>query len=161
MELLLPPEEYSKCQAANVEIIAGAGGLEAAMFARNLFDMYAAFARQHGWEFCPENGSSETDHDPIHHTNILITSPDTADSAYNRLRWEAGVHRVQRVPVTSKLNKIHTSTVAVTILPSLDDVSPYNIYSHMFSSHLKQLSRLSVKYVSITFCLLTLDECIC
>lgn len=123
IDLLLPPDNFADCSAVNMELIAGAGGLEAAMFARDLYTMYEALAKEHNWRFTPEAEGSCSDKDPIHHSNILIESLSPNDFLFARLRWEAGVHRVQRIPTTSKLNKIHTSTVAVTILPSLENVS--------------------------------------
>uniref|UniRef100_A0A5K3FB30 RF_PROK_I domain-containing protein n=1 Tax=Mesocestoides corti TaxID=53468 RepID=A0A5K3FB30_MESCO len=122
LSLLLPPDRYADCAAVNMELIAGAGGLEAAMFARDLFTMYATYARQRGWNFSPQCAPTEAaSESPINHVSVLIESMDPDDPVYARLHWEAGVHRVQRVPTTSKLNKIHTSTVAVTVLPVVDE----------------------------------------
>ncbi|KAL5972011.1 Peptide chain release factor 1 [Taenia solium] len=127
MELLLPPDPTAQYSAVRLQLIAGAGGLEAAMFARDLFTMYAAYARHRGWRFASDDdgGAIETAigaDSPIHHVEVRVDSSDPTDPVYPYLRWEAGVHRVQRVPLTSKLNKIHTSTVAVTILPVIDEV---------------------------------------
>uniref|UniRef100_A0A915EWB8 Prokaryotic-type class I peptide chain release factors domain-containing protein n=1 Tax=Echinococcus canadensis TaxID=519352 RepID=A0A915EWB8_9CEST len=125
MELLLPPDPTAQYSAVRLQLIAGAGGLEAAMFARDLFTMYAAYARYCGWQFASDDDGGATGaavgaDSPIHHVEVRVESSDPVDPVYPRLRWEAGVHRVQRVPLTSKLNKIHTSTVAVTILPVID-----------------------------------------
>nr|CDS23598.1 peptide chain release factor 1 [Echinococcus granulosus] len=126
MELLLPPDPTAQYSAVRLQLIAGAGGLEAAMFARDLFTMYAAYARYCGWQFASDDDGGATGaavgaDSPIHHVEVRVESSDPVDPVYPRLRWEAGVHRVQRVPLTSKLNKIHTSTVAVTILPVIDE----------------------------------------
>nr|VZI37939.1 unnamed protein product [Spirometra erinaceieuropaei] len=143
--LLLPPETFSDLPTVTMELIAGAGGLEAAMFARDLFKMYHAYAQHQGWRFLVQEGSgggnrdveaeSERD-DPISYTSILIESLTPDEPLYSKLRWEAGVHRVQRVPTTSKLHKIHTSTVAVTVLPALDERRNVHHY-HGDTSHAK------------------------
>lgn len=124
MNLILPPDPTSDWSTVRLELIAGAGGLEAAMFARDLFNTYMAYANHRGWRISSEDmsGGALEDDTPIHHIEVCVESPDPKDSVYAHLRWEAGVHRVQRVPLTSKLNKIHTSTVAVTILPVIDEV---------------------------------------
>ncbi|KAL5111441.1 hypothetical protein TcWFU_001735 [Taenia crassiceps] len=126
MELLLPPDPTAQYSAARLQLIAGAGGLEAAMFARDLFTMYAAYARHRGWRLAyDDDGVAETADgtgSPIYHVEVCVDSSDPTDPVYPCLRWEAGVHRVQRVPITSKLSKMHTSTVAVTILPVIDEV---------------------------------------
>lgn len=122
----MPPDTNASCNSIRLQLIAGAGGLEAAMFARDLFNMYEAYISQRGWSISPGdsalNALSDTDC-PIHNTEVIVESPNPMDGVYARLRWEAGVHRVQRVPVTSKLNKIHTSTVAVTVLPVINEVN--------------------------------------
>ncbi|VDO04056.1 unnamed protein product [Rodentolepis nana] len=124
LELILPPDPNAFCSSVRLQLIAGAGGLEAAMFARDLFNMYEAYIIQRGWSIYPGEGGinalSDTDC-PIHNTEVIVEASDPSDTVYTCLRWEAGVHRVQRVPVTSKLNKIHTSTVAVTVLPAVDE----------------------------------------
>ncbi|BHF59845.1 hypothetical protein SprV_0100280600 [Sparganum proliferum] len=130
IDLLLPPDTFADLPTVTMELIAGAGGLEAAMFARDLFKMYHAYAQQQGWRFLVQEGpgagnrdvEAESDRDdPISYTSILIESLTPDEPLYSKLRWEAGVHRVQRVPTTSKQHKIHTSTVAVTVLPALDE----------------------------------------
>lgn len=134
MELLLPPDPTAQYSAARLQLIAGAGGLEAAMFTRDLFTMYAAYARHRGWRLASDDdcGATETAvgaDGPIHHLEVRVDSSDPTDPVYPCLRWEAGVHRVQRVPLTSKLNKIHTSTVAVTVLPVIDEVGDLFYFS--------------------------------
>ena len=94
------------------------------MFARDLLTTYMAYARHRGWRVSSdiEGVAALEDDSPIHSIEVCVESPDPSESVYSQLRWEAGVHRVQRVPITSKLNKIHTSTVAVVILPVIDVV---------------------------------------
>lgn len=126
LDLLLPPDPNSAGTTIRLQLIAGAGGLEAAMFARDLFNMYKAYVSHRGWSISHgDNGvNALKDADcPIHNTEVIIEASEPSGRAYACFRWEAGVHRVQRIPATSKLNKIHTSTVAVTVLPAIDEVS--------------------------------------
>jgi peptide chain release factor 1 len=100
-----------------MEIRAGAGGEEASLFAGDLFRMYARFAERHGWK-----------------VEVLESSPSARGGfreiilaiqgrgAYRRLRYESGVHRVQRVPVTESAGRIHTSTATVAVLPEAEEV---------------------------------------
>src|SRR3989344_6765276 len=85
-----------------MEIRAGAGGDEASIFARELADMYVSFARNQGWKVAELDNLSYEIH---------------GKDAYKKLRFETGVHRVQRVPGTEKSGRIHTSTASVAILP--------------------------------------------
>ncbi|VDM34458.1 unnamed protein product [Hydatigera taeniaeformis] len=137
MELLLPPDPTAKCNSVRLQLIAGAGGLEAAMFARDLFVMYEAYAYHRGWRLASitDLGARESAvgaDSPIHHVEVRVESSSPIDPLYPYLRWEAGVHRVQRVPLTSKLNKIHTSTVAVTILPVEVELDPEDLEWEVF-----------------------------
>lgn len=97
----LTPEQSDGGQVI-MEIRAGAGGDEALLFARTLAEMYEKYARAQGWSF------AEVDD--------LVFEIDGAE-AYEKLRYETGVHRVQRVPVTEKQGRVHTSTVTVAIIP--------------------------------------------
>ncbi|KAM7541273.1 hypothetical protein Aperf_G00000042446 [Anoplocephala perfoliata] len=139
--LLLPPDPNSTCNTIKLQLIAGAGGLEAAMFARDLFNMYGAYVSHRGWSITQgDNGVNVlTDAEcPIHNTEVIIQASEPSDCVYACFRWEAGVHRVQRIPTTSKLNKIHTSTVAVTVLPVIDeadiDLAPEDLEWEVFRS---------------------------
>jgi peptide chain release factor 1 len=117
LELLLLPKDPNDDKDVIMEIRAGAGGQEAALFAGNLFDMYRRYAERHRWK-----------------TDVLSSSPsdvggfkDVAlevrgDRAYSRLKHEAGVHRVQRIPETESGGRIHTSTATVAVLPEAEDV---------------------------------------
>ena len=89
-----------------IEIRAGAGGDEAALFANDLFRMYSRFAEKQNWK------------SKILDDNILQIS---GENAYEYLKWEGGVHRVQRIPSTEKSGRIHTSTASVAILPVPDE----------------------------------------
>lgn len=105
-------EEEAKPYGVVLEVRAGAGGDEAALFAKELADMYLEYANLQGWKHhrtsdsaAPQGGYKEA--------VFEILSPDV----YDHLRYETGVHRVQRVPVTEKQGRIHTSTASVAILP--------------------------------------------
>ncbi len=100
-----------------VEIRAGAGGEEAALFAEVLFRMYTAYAEAQGWR-TELVDSSETELGGFKEVVFLIEGR----GAFSRLKYESGVHRVQRVPVTEAGGRIHTSTVTVAVLPEAEDV---------------------------------------
>ena len=117
LRIALLPADPNDDRDVIVEIRAGAGGEEAALFAAQLFRMYARYAERHKW-------------------NVeLLTTSDTgigglrevifqirADGAWSRLKYEGGVHRVQRVPETESSGRIHTSTATVAVLPEADEV---------------------------------------
>lgn len=100
-----------------LEIRAGTGGEEAALFARDLYAMYMKFAEKMRWK-TELMGTSLSDLGGIKELVMLIESRD----AYNLLKYESGVHRVQRVPVTEAQGRIHTSTVTVAILPEPEEL---------------------------------------
>jgi peptide chain release factor 1 len=102
---------HSPENEAIVEIRAGAGGQEAALFAGQLFDMYKSYAASTGWKLTIDD-SSETDLKGIK----AITFEVRGDKAYSKMRHESGVHRVQRVPATEKSGRVHTSTATVAVL---------------------------------------------
>lgn len=115
-ELLVPKDPYADKDVL-VEIRAGAGGEEAALWAADLLELYRAYAERHGWK-----------------TEVLSSSPSDlggfkevvlevrGKGAYPRLKHESGVHRVQRVPVTESAGRIHTSTATVAVLPEAEEV---------------------------------------
>ncbi len=107
-------QEANKCI---VEIRAGAGGDEAALFAQDLFSMYRRYAEEHGWdvEIIDE---SRTDMDGIRSITFSVEGP----GAYATFQFESGTHRVQRVPETESGDRIHTSTSTVAVLPEPEDV---------------------------------------
>ncbi|MBI1971583.1 MAG: PCRF domain-containing protein, partial [Candidatus Wildermuthbacteria bacterium] len=94
------------------EIRPGTGGEEAALFARNLFDMYAAYAKKHDWKQTILDLES-TDLGGIKSASLQIDGED----AFEKLQYEGGVHRVQRIPETEKSGRVHTSTASVAVLP--------------------------------------------
>ena len=115
-EIIFPKDPYDKKNCI-VEIRAGAGGDEAALFAGDLFRMYSRFAENNGWK-----------------TEVMSSNPTgiggfkeiifsiIGKEVYGKLKHESGVHRVQRVPVTESSGRIHTSTVTVAILPEVEEV---------------------------------------
>jgi peptide chain release factor 1 len=117
LKVLLLPRDPSDDRAVIIEIRAGAGGGEAALFAAELLRMYLRYAERHRW---PAEVLS-TNETGIGGIKEAIVSVD-ADGAYSRLKFEGGVHRVQRVPATESSGRIHTSTVTVAVLPEADEV---------------------------------------
>ncbi|XP_053959470.1 peptide chain release factor 1 [Anastrepha ludens] len=99
------------------EVNAGAGGQEAMLFARELFDMYTNYFDYSDWSY-EIIDNEKTDIGGLRHGNVIVQTRD----AYNQLQYEAGVHRVQRVPSTERSGRIHTSTASVTVIPRPDDV---------------------------------------
>ena len=116
-----------------MEIRAGAGGTEASLFARSLADMYSRFAAKRGWETTLIN-ESKSDLGGIKETVFEINGA----GAYETLRHESGVHRVQRIPETEKSGRIHTSTASVAVLPKAREVDveiqPQDIKIEFFRS---------------------------
>ncbi len=114
---LLLPKDPRDSRDVIVEIRAGAGGEEAGLFAADLYRMYTRYAEQHGWK---------TDLLSSHSTGIggfkEVIFEVKGKGAFSRLKYESGVHRVQRVPVTEASGRIHTSTATVAVLPEADEV---------------------------------------
>lgn len=95
-----------------LEVRAGAGGEEAALFAKKLGDMYGGYAKQRGWSFIPAD-ESQSDLGGYKEASFEVRGK----GAYETLRFETGVHRVQRVPETEKSGRVHTSTASVAVMP--------------------------------------------
>ena len=117
LRFLLLPRDPRDDKNIFLEIRAGTGGNEAALFASELFRMYSRYAETHGWRVEMVD-SSETGLGGLKEVIILIEGK----GAYRRLKFESGVHRVQRVPVTEAGGRIHTSAVTVAVLPEADEV---------------------------------------
>jgi peptide chain release factor 1 len=115
-QLLLPKDPNDERNTV-LEIRAGTGGDEASLFAADLFRMYARYAERHGWRV-EVLSSSPTGLGGFKEAIALIQGR----GAYSRLKFEGGVHRVQRVPVTETQGRIHTSAVTVAVLPEAEDV---------------------------------------
>ncbi len=114
--LLAPPDPLDQKNAI-LEIRAGTGGDEAALFVADLFRMYTRYAEIKGWKI-EELGLSEIGIGGIKEVIVLIKGK----SVYGQLKYESGAHRVQRVPVTESSGRIHTSAVTVAIMPEADDI---------------------------------------
>jgi peptide chain release factor 1 len=117
LKVLLLPRDPNDDRDVILEIRAGAGGDEAALFAAELLRMYTRYAGHH--RFTPEVMSvHETGIDGIKEAIVQVRG----DGAYSRLKFEGGVHRVQRIPATESSGRIHTSTATVVVLPEADEV---------------------------------------
>ena len=117
LTLLLLPRDPADEKNIIVEVRAGAGGDEAALFAAELVRMYSRYAELHGWKV-EMLSSNQTGVGGVKEAILSIEGR----GAYSRLKFESGVHRVQRVPVTESSGRIHTSTVTVAVLPEAEDV---------------------------------------
>src|SRR5207247_7784994 len=113
---LLPPDPADSRNTI-IEIRAGAGGQEAALFAASLYRMYTHYAEARGWKFEDLN-SNASDLGGFKEIIFEVTGTDV----YKRLKYESGVHRVQRVPATEAQGRIHTSTCTVAVLPEAEEV---------------------------------------
>ncbi|XP_055594122.1 peptide chain release factor 1-like, mitochondrial [Uranotaenia lowii] len=118
MHCIMEMDEEQDYSSLVLEVAAGVGGQEAMLFARELLDMYACFADYKEWEI-EVYQTEDTELGGIRHAFMIINGRD----AYKFLKFEAGVHRVQRVPSTEKSGRIHTSTATVSVIPRLDDAS--------------------------------------
>lgn len=117
LKVLLLPKDENDDKNVIVEIRGGAGGEEAALFASVLYRMYGMYADKMGYKIEPIN-VNETELGGIKEISFMVIG----DGAYSKLKFESGVHRVQRVPETESQGRIHTSTVTVAVLPEADDV---------------------------------------
>lgn len=117
LKILLLPKDPNDDKNVIVEIRGGAGGDEAALFAADLYRMYTMYAEAKRWKV-EVLSSNMTDIGGIKEISFMIEGA----GAYSRLKFESGVHRVQRVPETESSGRIHTSTVTVAVLPEVDDV---------------------------------------
>ena len=115
-DLMYPPNPYDK-KSVFLEVRAGAGGQEAALFAGDLLNMYMNYAIEKGWQ-ANVVSMSDTDLGGIKDVVVSIEG----DGVYGHLKHESGVHRVQRVPATETQGRIHTSTATVAVLPEVDEV---------------------------------------
>ena len=117
LKLLLLPKDPNDKKNVILEIRAGTGGDEASLFAQGVFRMYSRYAERHGWKV--ETLS-------VHHSSVggfkEIVALIRGENVYSQLKYESGVHRVQRVPETETQGRLHTSAVTVAILPEVDEV---------------------------------------
>jgi peptide chain release factor 1 len=115
--LMLAPKDKDENASAILEVRAGTGGDEAALFAGDLFRMYQRYAQTHGWRVEVDSISEGE----VGGYKEIIASI-TGDGVFGRLKFESGVHRVQRVPDTEAQGRIHTSAATVAVLPEVEDV---------------------------------------
>ena len=115
---LLVPHDPLDDRPAIVEIRAGTGGDEAALFAADLYRMYTRFIERRGWQHRDASQYSEGTFGGIKEAVFKVTG----DGAFGAMRWESGVHRVQRVPATEAQGRIHTSAATVAVLPEAEEV---------------------------------------
>ncbi|CAJ1067051.1 peptide chain release factor 1-like%2C mitochondrial [Xyrichtys novacula] len=117
LELVIPEEEEDLNDLV-LEVMAGVGGQEAMLFTAEVFDMYQGFAQYHGWSFdILEYITSEQG--GVRHASASISG----SRCYKRMKFEAGVHRVQRVPKTERQGRTHTSTMTAAVLPQPTEIS--------------------------------------
>lgn len=124
LEELLLPRDPNDDRDVIMEIKAGAGGDESALFAGDLLRMYLRYAEKHGWK-TEILGATESDLGGYKDISIAIKSkgvPEPGQSPYARLKFEGGVHRVQRVPETESQGRIHTSAAGVLVLPEAEEI---------------------------------------
>ena len=117
LQILLLPKDPNDDKSVIVEIRGGVGGEESALFAHSLFRMYSMYAAKMGWSVELMN-YSETELGGIKEADFVINGR----GAYSRLKYESGVHRVQRVPETESGGRVHTSTATVAVLPEMEEV---------------------------------------
>ncbi len=118
LKILLLPNDPNDDRNVFLEIRAGTGGEEAGLFAADLFRMYARYAEMSGWKAEVVSSSPSGGVGGFKEVIILVEGK----GAYSKLKYESGVHRVQRVPVTEAQGRIHTSAVTVAVLPEAEDV---------------------------------------
>jgi peptide chain release factor 1 len=117
LEVLLLPRDPNDARNTLLEIRSGTGGEEAALFAADLFRMYGRYAERRGFRM-EVLSSSLAEHGGLKEVIALVTG----DRVYSELRFEGGVHRVQRVPATEAQGRVHTSTATVAVLPEAEEV---------------------------------------
>ncbi len=117
LQILLLPKDPNDDKNVIVEIRGGVGGEESALFAHSLFRMYSMYAAQKGWQVELMN-YSDTELGGVKEADFVISGR----GAYSRLKYESGVHRVQRVPETESGGRVHTSTATVAVLPEMEEV---------------------------------------
>ena len=133
LKILLLPRDPNDDKSVIVEIRGGVGGEESALFAHSLYRMYTMYAQSKGWKVTLLN-YNETELGGVKEADFEIDG----DGAYSRLKFESGVHRVQRVPETESGGRVHTSTATVAVLPEMEeaevDIRPEDNEMQVFRS---------------------------
>jgi peptide chain release factor 1 len=122
LQILLLPRDPNDDRPCYLEIRAGAGGDEAAIFAGDLFRMYSRYAEQHGWKLNIVS-ANEGEHGGFKE----VIAHMTGEGAYGRMKFESGGHRVQRVPETESQGRVHTSACTVAVLPEIPEAEAVEI----------------------------------
>ncbi len=117
LQILLLPKDPNDEKSVIVEIRGGVGGEESALFAHSLFRMYSMYAAKRGWSIELLN-YNDTELGGVKEADFIVNGR----GAYSRLKYESGVHRVQRVPETESGGRVHTSTATVAVLPEMEEV---------------------------------------
>ncbi|MCD8144407.1 MAG: peptide chain release factor 1 [Oscillospiraceae bacterium] len=133
LRILLLPRDPNDRKSVVVEIRAGVGGEEAALFAHSLYRMYSMYGDRQGWTQ-DVTSLNETELGGVKEISFLLEGEDV----YGRMKFESGVHRVQRVPETKSGGRVHTSTVTVAVLPEMEEVdvqlNPDDVEMQVFRS---------------------------
>ena len=133
IKILLLPKDPNDGKNVIMEIRAGVGGEESALFAHSLTRMYTMYAEARGWKV-EVNSANETELGGVKEISFTIEG----DGAWSRLKFESGVHRVQRVPETESGGRVHTSTVTVAVLPEMEtvdvEINPADVEMQVFRS---------------------------
>ena len=133
LKILLLPKDPNDGKDIILEIRAGVGGEESALFAHSLYRMYSMYAEKRGWNI-EINTLNETELGGVKELVCMVSGSDV----YSRLKFESGVHRVQRVPETESGGRVHTSTATVAVMPQVDEVevnlNPADIKMEVFRS---------------------------
>ena len=133
LQILLLPKDPNDEKSVIVEIRGGVGGEESALFAHSLFRMYSMYAAAKGWSIELMN-YNDTELGGVKEADFVINGR----GAYSRMKYESGVHRVQRVPETESGGRVHTSTATVAVLPEMEEVdvqiNPADIEMQVFRS---------------------------
>ncbi len=135
IQILLLPKDAADEKSAILEIRAGTGGSEAALFGGDLFRMYERFAANNGWKV---EILSASDGEAGGYKEVIATI--TGKGVFSRLKFESGVHRVQRVPETEAGGRIHTSAATVAVLPEAEEIDieiPRRGYPHRHHAFLR------------------------
>jgi peptide chain release factor 1 len=125
LQLLMLPKDPNDDKNIFLEVRAGTGGDEAAIFAGDLFRMYARYAEKRGWKI-----EVMSEHEGEHGGFKEIIARIEGQGAYSRMKFESGGHRVQRVPETESQGRVHTSACTVAIMPEVDDIDEIEINSN-------------------------------
>ena len=133
IKVLLLPKDPNDGKNVIMEIRAGVGGEESALFAHSLTRMYTMYAEGRGWKV-EINSANETELGGVKEISFTIEG----DGAWSRMKFESGVHRVQRVPETESGGRVHTSTVTVAVLPEMEavdvEINPADVEMQVFRS---------------------------